>query len=247
MVVASGRCKEVLQTTKKQWIRHALLGFLNPFLYYLMLFKAYDLLPAQQAQPINLTWVLVLAVLSVPLLGQRMKAGDFLGLLIGYFGVLFISTNGDILSMEFTSVTGVALALGSSVVWALYWIYNTGDKRHPIVCLFQNFLCAVPLMLTYSMIVFGFHMPEFKGIIGALYIGTFEMSIGFVLWLSALKLSENTAKVGSLVFFTPCISLIFIHYFVGERIETATGIGLIFIVTGVLVSKKPYATHKGRG
>jgi len=97
------------------------------------------------------------------------------------------------------------------------------------------------------MIVFGFHMPEFKGIIGALYIGTFEMSIGFVLWLSALKLSENTAKVGSLVFFTPCISLIFIHYFVGERIETATGIGLIFIVTGVLVSKKPYATHKGRG
>lgn len=35
----------------KDYFYSALLGFLNPFLYYIILFKAYSLLPAQEAQP----------------------------------------------------------------------------------------------------------------------------------------------------------------------------------------------------
>ncbi|MFR9263723.1 MAG: EamA family transporter [Bacteroides cellulosilyticus] len=38
----------------RQWGYFALLGLLNPVAYYLVLFKAYDLLPAQVAQPIKL-------------------------------------------------------------------------------------------------------------------------------------------------------------------------------------------------
>ena len=36
----------------KEWGYFALLGLLNPVAYYLVLFKAYDLLPAQVAQPV---------------------------------------------------------------------------------------------------------------------------------------------------------------------------------------------------
>ncbi|MCB0749832.1 MAG: EamA family transporter, partial [Ignavibacteriae bacterium] len=32
-----------------------ILGLINPFLYYLVLFKAYSLLPAQEAMPLNYT------------------------------------------------------------------------------------------------------------------------------------------------------------------------------------------------
>ena len=46
-------------------VRAAALGFLNPFLYYVVLFKAYDLLPAQEAQPLNYTWAITLAILFV--------------------------------------------------------------------------------------------------------------------------------------------------------------------------------------
>ena len=41
------------------------LGGINPFIYYLILFSAYDLLPAQEAQTINYTWALMFAYLSV--------------------------------------------------------------------------------------------------------------------------------------------------------------------------------------
>ena len=50
-----------------------LMGLLNPLVYYLVLLRAYDLLPAQQAQTINYTWAITLALLSVPLLGQKLS------------------------------------------------------------------------------------------------------------------------------------------------------------------------------
>jgi drug/metabolite transporter (DMT)-like permease len=63
------------------------------------------------------------------------------------------------------------------------------------------------------------------------------MGITFVLWLSALKLSENTAKVGNLIFISPFLSLIFIHYLVGEDILASTFKGLVLIVAGLLIQQ----------
>ena len=55
------------------------------------------------------------------------------------------------------------------------------------------------------------------------------MSITFVIWLMALKYSENTAKVSNLIFLSPFIALIFISITVGETIRIATLIGLVLI------------------
>lgn len=54
---------ELLQAFKiplKQWFYSMFMGALNPFLYYLVLLKAYSLLPAYMAQPLNYTWPVVL-------------------------------------------------------------------------------------------------------------------------------------------------------------------------------------------
>ncbi|NLE39409.1 MAG: DMT family transporter [Pirellulaceae bacterium] len=238
IVLATGRFNDVRSSTAGQWGRSLVMGLVNPFVYYLVLFKAYDLLPAQQAQPINYTWALTLAVLSVPLLGQRIGAGDFLGLLLGYFGVVVVATQGYLFELRFTSPTGVGLALGSTLIWSLYWIQSTRDARPPVACLFQNFLCALAPTTALYVIVSGLSPPNTKGLLGAAYVGAVEMSLGFVLWLVALRLSENTAKVGSLIFLSPFLSLVFIHFFVGETIHPSTMVGLAFILGGLLTQKK---------
>lgn len=51
-------------------------GLVNPCLYYLLLFSAYDRLPAQEAMAINYTWTLTLTYLAVPLLGHRLRLSD---------------------------------------------------------------------------------------------------------------------------------------------------------------------------
>ncbi|MBU3915761.1 DMT family transporter, partial [bacterium] len=237
VLVFQRKLKEVFSLSKKQYALALGLGLLNPVLYYLILFKAYDLLPAQEAQPINYTWALILSFLSIPLLKQKISKRDIISGVMGYFGVYIISTHGDVFSLRFSDTTGVVLALISTVVWALYWIYNTKSDIDPVIGLLLNFLFGFPFVLLVCYLFSNFNINSIHGVLGAVYVGVFEMGIAFVCWLMALKLSVNTAKVGNLIFISPFLSLVFIHFFVGEKILSSTFVGLIFIMLGLLTQQ----------
>jgi drug/metabolite transporter (DMT)-like permease len=237
ILAVRGRFLETLAALRRDWRQSLGLGLLNPFLYYLVLFRAYDLLPAQEAQPLNYTWAITLSLLSVPLLKQRIAPRDLVAILVSYLGVVVISTKGDILGLHFAEPVGVALALGSTVIWALYWIYNTKSGRDPLSGLFRNFLCSLPLILAWCLLFTDLQPPPLPGLAGAAYVGVFEMGVTYVLWQLALDRSENTAKVGNLIFLSPFLSLVFIHLLVGETILPSTLVGLVLIVCGQAIQQ----------
>lgn len=234
----------LLTYSKKTYFQLALLGLINPFMYYLILFRAYELLPAQEAQPINYTWALTLTYLSVVILKQKVSLYDFLAGVMCYFGVLIISTHGDLWNFSFSNFTGVVLALFSTLLWSLYWLYNTKLHVDPLVGLFINFLFGVPAILFYALVTSHPFTFNYYGFLGSVYVGVFEMGITFVLWLQAMKLSTNTAKIANLIFISPFLSLFFISFFVGETILISTFIGLIFIIMGLLIQQKKKAIRR---
>ncbi len=221
----------------KDYLSSAILGFLNPCLYYLVLLKAYSLLPAQVVQPLNYTWPIMLVLLSIPLLKQKMKFKSILAIFISYFGVFMILTKGNLGSFSSINLSGALLALGSTVIWALYWIFNIKDERDAISRLFMNFLFGFIFLLIIILIFSKITMPDIAGLLGAAYIGTFEMGITFVLWLKALKLSKTTARVSNLIYIAPFLSLVIINFVVGEKILMTTIFGLIFIVMGIVLQQ----------
>jgi len=223
--------------SRKDYLHSLMLGFMNPFLYYMVLFKAYSLLPAQEAQPLNYTWSIMLVLLSIPLLKQKIKFISIIAILISYSGVLIISTHGDVSTFKFTNPYGVLLALGSAVIWALFWIYNIKDKRDEVAKLFLNFIFGFFFILIATLFSSKMKAPSMAGLLGASYVGLFEMGITFVLWLKALKLSNTTAQVSNLIYLSPFVSLVLIHFVAGERILFSTIIGLIFIVAGILIQQ----------
>lgn len=237
MILAWQKRLHTLRMPKKEFLRCALLGILNPFLYYALLFKAYDLLPAQEAQPLNFTWAITLSLLSVPLLGQRLSLRSLLAILTSYTGVLIISTHGNIFAMSFKNPTGVGLALATTVIWALYWIYNVRSQADPVAGLLVNFAAGLPFILIATLCFSSLPLITFPALAGSIYIGAFEMGISFALWLTALKNASmpnggGTARIANLIFLSPFLSLAFIHTFVGEQILPSTIIGLIFILAG---------------
>jgi drug/metabolite transporter (DMT)-like permease len=58
------------------------------------------------------------------------------------------------------------------------------------------------------------------------------MGITFVLWLKALRLTDNASKVANLIFLSPILSLFLIHFIVGEDIHWSSGLGLLLIIAG---------------
>jgi len=225
------------ESIRNYWLYSLILGLLNPFLYYLVLFKAYSLLPAQQAQPLNQTWAIVLAFLSVIILRQKIGLKNILALVISFCGVLLISTRGELTSLKFQSVPGVLLALGSAFIWSFYWIYNIRDKRNEIVKLLTNFIFGTIFIFVLMVISKQEFFPNLSGIIGGIYIGIFEMGISFYFWLKALSLSKTTAQISNMIYLVPFLSLVVIRLTVGEEILPATILGLILIILGIFVQQ----------
>jgi drug/metabolite transporter (DMT)-like permease len=233
-----GHWRELLQHGRTRPGLYLLLGALNPALYYLVLFRAYDLLPAQQAQALNYTWALTLSLLAVPLLKQKLQRLDLLAMTLGYFGALVIATRGQLLALQFDSTLGVALALGSTLIWALYWILNARAESSPAVSLLLCFLCGTPLVWGLMLWQGEVQWPGTQGILGALWVGVFEMGLTFMLWLGALRAATHVSRVSNLIFLSPFLSLVFIYLLLHEPIAPATFIGLGLIVTAVVVQQR---------
>lgn len=237
VLIIQGKAQQIFRQTKRQWLYSLLMGAFNPLLYYLVLFKAYSLLPAQVAQPLNMIWPITLALLSVPLLGQKISWLSFVALLISFTGVFFISSQGGFEGLQNTNPLGVFLAVGSSVLWSLYWIFNVRDRRDEVVKLFLNFAIGMIYLVPVVALFSSFQIKPGPGLTAVIYSGIFEVGITYVIWLKAMNLTTSNAKIGNLVFFAPFLSLVFIHFILKETIFVTTFIGLIFIVSGVLVQQ----------
>lgn len=217
--------------------RYIIAGNLNPVLYYWVLFAAYDQLPAQMAQSINYTWAIVLSILAVPILKQRFSKADMFGLVLCYLGVFVVVTKLDFSSLQNINIEGVLLALLSTLVWASYWLLNTKMSAPPITSLLLCFLCATPslfILLLINLSSFQFSLTSFMA---SLYIGLFEMSLAFVLWLMAMKRADSTAQISMMIYISPFLSLVFIYFILEEPIYPSTLAGLSIICLGLIAQK----------
>ena len=239
ILLAEGKLKLLSENSGRDLVNSALLGLINPFLYYLILLRAYQLLPAQVAQPLNMIWPIILVFLSVPLLKQKISGRSFAALFISFIGVYIISSQGNLFRPGHADIKGVVLATGSSVFWALYFILNVRDKRDEAVKLFLNFLSGSVYLV--AAVIITDNWPDnisFRGFGSAVYIGLFEMGITFFFWLKALQLASSTDKVSNLVYLAPFLSLIFVHFILHEPVFYTTPAGLLLIISGIVLQNR---------
>jgi len=236
-LAVSGSLRSVMEVPRTIRWRCLILGLLNPGLYYWILFQAYDLLPAQDAMAINYTWGLTLPLIA-SLFSKIVPTRSEIGLaLLSYLGILIIVTDGDLSAFEFTAPLGVLLALLSTVIWGLSWVLNSRfvdtHQLNPEVTLFLNFTAATPILWLLTTLSDCVIALSSASILSGLYVGLLEMGIAFVLWMNALRLTNNPIRVSSLIFLAPPLSLVLITTVLGEPISQSTLLGLVVILLGL--------------
>ena len=223
--------------TGKQWLSYALTGFLNPAFYYLVLFKAYDLLPAQLAQPINYFWPILLTIMLAVFTRQHIPGIKFAGMFLSFAGVVIISFGTGSISGTNFSLKGLLLAFFSAFIWAAFWMLNKNNPHTDnTVNLFAGFLFGVTYLLIGSFFV-DINLHSFRGMIAGIYSGLFEMAIPFIFFGMALRKTGNPTLINQLCYLSPFLSLFLIHFILGEKIYLTTIIGLILIVSGILFNE----------
>lgn len=234
-LAVGGRLVSAFLMSRREWAWSALMGFLSPFLYYVVLFTAYDRLPAQQALVLNYTWPVVLTVFAAILLHRPLRIRGMISLIAGFAGVVLVVTGGRLSGLRFSDPAGVSLAVGSAAVWALYWIGGLRDPRSGVEKLWAYFLFGTVYVAVLACVTGAPLFATFTGTAGGVYIGVFEMGVTFLLWTTALTLTEHTARIANLVFLSPFLSLVWIFIVLGESVSPATVAGLALIVCGIVV------------
>ena len=246
LLVTRGGLAALARLPRRTLLQGLALGALNPFLYYLTLFAAYDRLPGQVAMALNYAWPLVLAVLAVPLLKQPLTRSQMAAILISFVGALIIVTGGQLGFSAGLDGLGLVLALGSTMIWAIFWLLNARHGADPVAMLFLGFASGLVLTLAMAPLVselawsgaWSALLPPAAAWPALVYVGLFEMSITFVLWLTALRRTRHAARLGQLIYLTPFLSLLFLHLIVGEPLLPATFIGLLIIVGALIWSAR---------
>jgi drug/metabolite transporter (DMT)-like permease len=234
-----------LATWRRCWLpsprvllRGLAFGVVNPLLYYLVLFEAYARLPAQIAQPLNYTWAITLAVLAWPLLGQRLDRNTVTGMVVSYLGVLLLLSEGRFDGWPSVNLTGVALALGSTVLWAGYWLANARTDLPAITLMAWSFCLATPLVAIACALGPGWPTWSGPALAAGVWVGLVEMGFAFLLWQRAMRLTTHTARIGQLIFLSPFLSLVLIGTVLGEAIHVTSVGGLAVIVLGLWWSRR---------
>lgn len=228
---------ELKKLTPKIWGRFAFLGMVAPTAYYLVLFTAYDYLPAQIAQPLNYAWPILLAIMLAVFGHKPIPHAKYLGMVVSLAGVVFISVGGKGITGEL-SLAGVLLAFGSAFLWALYWIINDSlkDAVSEVASLFLTFLFGM-IYLSIGTIFYPISSLPLEAILSGAYIGAFEMGIPFICFGMAIRITNNPALINQMCYLSPFLSLFLIAMVLGEPIMPTTYIGLVLIVAGLVYNE----------
>jgi drug/metabolite transporter (DMT)-like permease len=177
-------------------------------------------------------------VLSIFVLGQKTRARSIIGILLGFTGVVIVSTRGFSLAGGNVDPLGILLAVGSALIWAVFWTLNLRFEGAVESKLFFNFLGG-SLVASIVLLARGAPIPDISGWAASIYVGIFEMGVTFLIWMKALSLSSETARISMLIYLSPFVSLIFIASILGEPILISTIAGLVLIVVGLMVQGRP--------
>lgn len=243
LVAFQNKWKVVGELIRQNRGRYFLLGFLNPFFYYLVLFYAYDLSWAQEAMSLNYTWSIFLTIFSVLILHQKLKLAEIVAIFLSFIGVLILTSQGKLSISAITHPQGILLALGSALIWATYWILNMKWGKEALCSLFIQFGMGTILLFVLCLLTGAFQNPvDPKGLLGSMYVGLFEMSIPFYFWFLALQSAKKTVQPANLIFLSPLLSFVFIAIILREKILASSVIGFVFILAGIILQTRSSVT-----
>jgi drug/metabolite transporter (DMT)-like permease len=162
-------------------------GTIGLFGYHALYFSALRLAPPAQAGLIAYLWPLLIVLFSGLLPGERLRAGHFIGGLIGFGGAALIIQGGGS-GFDTAALPGYLLALGCALFWSGYSVLSRrlGDvptEAVAVFCLATAVLSAL-LHLAMEQTVW----PE--GAIGwgsTLALGLGPVGLAFYVWDIGVK------------------------------------------------------------
>ncbi|MBO3285684.1 DMT family transporter [Paenibacillus sp. SEL3] len=226
------RHRETLRFRQNAWT-YLVLSIFNIAGYYGLQTVGLRYLPAGLFSTLVFLQPILLGLFSWMWLGERMFPLKVIGLVLGFGGVIVISSGG---MAGHLSVLGIVLGLASGLCWALGTIYMKKKSQQ------LDSIWAVTMQLVLGGIILngiGFTTEKWSDIHWTtsfiailLFISIFVIAMG---WIIYFKLIDNgdAGTVGSYTFMIPVLSTVFSMVMLKESLTLTFVVGLVLIAGSV--------------
>jgi drug/metabolite transporter (DMT)-like permease len=216
------------------FLRFGYMGFTGVFLYHVFFLGALMYSSAQEAFIVNYTWPIWVIVFSLIILKEKFSFIKLTAFILGIIGIFFVASEGQSVHFSYDHFKGVLFALVGAVTYGLFSVLGKKQDDDKIVSiLFYNVFAFI--FASISVLIFS-EIPAISvfELLCLIWLGVFTLGLAYVFWFLALKYGD-TAKMSTIIFITPFLSLVYIYFMLGEEISLYSIIGLMIIIMGIII------------
>ena len=180
------------------------------------------------------------------LIKEKITKHKAVGALIGFIGVAFIITNGNLAVP--TNLLGDGIAIMANIVWALYTVLGKpiNEKYSALTVLNYTFIFGALELLPFYLISPGLSPAAFNGStwIAMIFLTIFCSLIAFLLYnYGTEKLPASIA--GMFIYVQPLSGVALAGIVLGESITVYTILGTFLIIYGIYEAERRGGIIKG--
>lgn len=185
-----------------------------------------------------------IVLLARPLLGERISARQWAGVLVSLCGVALIGTQGRLSVASFNA--GDALALASMAMWGSYTVFLRLRRDSLDTPEFLTVVCAIGLIVMLPWVAFeviagATTALSTPGALAILYSALGSLLLAYAGWSYVVK-RLGAARAGVTMHLMPGMAVLLSMLFLDEYPRWFHGAGIALILAGVALS-----SWRGRG
>ena len=233
----NGSIKEIKKYKPKDYLIIFALGVIGIFLYDLFFYLGINAMQASQAFIINYLWPIMTVLFACIILKEKFTIRKIIAIIISFIGVIIVSSNGNLLSIEKSSLMGTIYCLLAALLYGLFSVLNKKQNYNKYTSMMLFYFNSTIISLIYVIATKRFFVPELSQTLGLLWIGMFTSAIAYTSWALALA-KGDTARISNIAYLTPFISLVWTGIVLKEKISFYSVLGLVIIVLGIFIQMK---------
>jgi drug/metabolite transporter (DMT)-like permease len=232
----------------KDLLKILLLGWIGISVYHIGVTFGEQTVTAGTAGMLIGSTPIFTAIIAVFFLKERLGLFGWMGLGVGFAGIILITlgTTGSSLNFSY----GAMLVLMAAVATSVLFVFQKSllNRYKPIeLTAYFTWAGTLPFILFSPGVFETLQTATMEGHLSAIYVGVFPAAIGYVTWAMALSLG-NASSISSLLYLEPMVAVFVAWVWLSELPSYLSLIGGGIALLGVIIvnirGRKPMVIRK---
>jgi drug/metabolite transporter (DMT)-like permease len=227
---------------RRDWPVFLLLALFNVVLFIALQTYAIVYLPSGSAAILVYLQPILVGFLAWVILGEELSAAKLVGLLLGFSGIVAVSSASLSGAVDALSPLGILLGATSALAWALGTVYfkKYEARVSTLWAVAVPFLVGGMALTALGLVVEPWEEVALTGVFVAslLYSSLIGISAAWVIWFALVRAGE-ASRVAAYIFAVPLTAVLMGALFLDEPLSYSLLVGAALVVCGIYLVNRP--------